>query len=79
LSLDEDHPNKQELLEQLNQAINHLTLQPIIPAEQTTYLVSYDIMNQFIDSFVDEMILTHNKLQISEPPSESYPDVDLRM
>ena len=39
LSLDEDHPNKQNLLEQLNQAINQLTLQPIIPSEQTTYLV----------------------------------------
>jgi hypothetical protein len=36
-------------------------------------------MNQFIDSFVDEMILTHNKLKINEPPSESYPEVDLRM
>ena len=95
LSLDEDHPEKQELLEQLNQNINQLTLQPIIPSEQTTYLVwsvddrmnakmnkrffasSYDIVNQFIDSFVDQMILTHQKLQINEPSSESYPDVDL--
>ena len=38
---------------------------------------SYDIMNQFIDSFVDQMVLTHHKLQINEPSSESYPDVDL--
>jgi hypothetical protein len=36
-------------------------------------------MNQFIDSFVDQMIAVHNKLQIVEPPSESYPDVDLSM
>jgi len=36
-------------------------------------------MNQFIDSFVDQMILIHNKLQINEPSTESYPDVDLRM
>lgn len=39
LVLDEDHPHKQDLLEQLNQAINQLTLSPIAPAEQTTYIV----------------------------------------
>ncbi len=39
LSFDEDHPDKQTLLEQLNQAINQLTLQPLVPSEQTTYLV----------------------------------------
>jgi hypothetical protein len=36
-------------------------------------------MNQFIDSFVDEMTLVHNNLQINEPSSESYPEVDLCM
>lgn len=36
-------------------------------------------MNQFLDSFVDEMVAIHNKLQINEPSNESYPDVDLRM
>lgn len=35
-------------------------------------------MNQFIDSFVDEMSGIYNKLQIPEPSNESYPDVDLR-
>ncbi len=39
LFLDEDYPDKQTLLEQLNQAVNQLTLQPIVPSEQTTYLV----------------------------------------
>ena len=39
LSLDEDHPDKQSLLEQLNQNVNQLTLQPLVPSEQTTYLV----------------------------------------
>ncbi|CAF1189127.1 unnamed protein product [Rotaria sordida] len=77
LSFDEDNPNKQIFLEQLNQAIHQLTLQPILPSEQTTYLVCYDIMNQFVDSFVDQMIIVHQKLQIDEPSSESYPDIDL--
>ncbi|CAF3553959.1 unnamed protein product [Rotaria sp. Silwood1] len=77
LSFDEDNPNKQIYLEQLNQAIHQLTLQPILPSEQTTYLVCYDIVNQFIDSFVDTMIIVHQKLQIDEPSSESYPDIDL--
>jgi hypothetical protein len=36
-------------------------------------------MNQFIDSFVDQMIVIHNKLQIPEPSHESYPEVDLCM
>ena len=36
-------------------------------------------MNQFIDSFVDEMVLIHQTLKINEPPIESYPDVDLCM
>lgn len=36
-------------------------------------------MNQFIDLFVDEMVNVHQKLQIAEPPSESYPEVDLCM
>jgi hypothetical protein len=39
LSLDEDHPDKQALLEQLNQNVHQLTLQPLVPSEQTTYLV----------------------------------------
>ena len=39
LALDEDHPDKQSLLEQLNQNVNQLTLQPLVPSEQTTYLV----------------------------------------
>jgi hypothetical protein len=39
LLLDEDHPEKQSLLEQFNQAINQLTLQPLVPSEQTTYLI----------------------------------------
>ncbi|CAF4672276.1 unnamed protein product [Rotaria socialis] len=77
LLFDEDNPNKQIFLEQLNQAVNQLTLQPIAPSEQTTYIVCYDIMNQFIDTFVDEMINVHQKLQIPEPASESYPDIDL--
>ncbi|CAF4192012.1 unnamed protein product, partial [Rotaria sordida] len=77
LSFDEDNPNKQIFLEQLNQAIHQLTLQPILPSEQTTYLVCYDIMNQFVDSFVDQMVIVHQKLQIDEPSSESYPDIDL--
>ncbi|CAF0839298.1 unnamed protein product [Adineta steineri] len=77
LSLDEENPEKSNLLEQLNQAIHQLTLQPLKPSEQTTYLVCYDIMNQFIDSFVDEMILIHNKCQIAEPTVESYPDFDI--
>ena len=34
-------------------------------------------MNQFIDLFVDQMIIVHQKLQIDEPSSESYPDIDL--
>jgi hypothetical protein len=42
-------------------------------------LHSYDIMNQFIDSFVDGMIMIHNKFQVAEPTSESYPDFDLCM
>ena len=41
LSLDEDHPQKQEWLEQLNRALTQLTIQPIVPLEQTTYLVWY--------------------------------------
>lgn len=39
LSMDEDHAEKQNLLEQLNQNVNQLTLSPILPSEQTTYLV----------------------------------------
>lgn len=35
-------------------------------------------MNQFIDSFVDEMSSTYNRLQINEPSADSYPEVDLR-
>ena len=94
LSFDEDHPQKQDFLEQLNRSVAQLTLQPIAPSEQTTYLVwfvilvfetifvlslssSYDIVNQFIDTFVDEMIIVHQTLQIPEPTSESYPDIDL--
>lgn len=93
LALDEDQPQKQEFLEQLNRSVAQLTLQPIAPSEQTTYLIwfvlfivlfeffflflSYDIFNQFLDGFVDEMIIIHNTLQIPEPTSESYPDVDL--
>jgi hypothetical protein len=47
--------------------------------ENQSRFFSYDIVNQFIDSFVDEMAAVHNKLQIPEPPNESYPEVDLRM
>lgn len=39
LSFDEDHSQKQEFLERLNQASTQLTLQPLAPSEQTTYLV----------------------------------------
>jgi len=39
LELDEDNPDKQNLLEQLSQNVQRLTLQPIVPSEQTTYLV----------------------------------------
>lgn len=39
LSFDEDHPQKQDFLEQLNRSVAQLTLQPIAPSEQTTYLV----------------------------------------
>ena len=39
LAMDEDNPQKQIFLEQLNQAINQLTLQPLVPAEQTAYLI----------------------------------------
>jgi len=39
-------------------------------------LISYDILNQFIDGFVDQMIASHQKLEINEPTSESYPEVD---
>ncbi|CAF1238901.1 unnamed protein product [Rotaria sordida] len=39
LSFDEDNPNKKIFLEQLNQAIHQLTLQSILPSEQTIYLV----------------------------------------
>ncbi|CAF1052169.1 unnamed protein product [Adineta ricciae] len=77
LALDEENPEKSNLLEQLNQAINQLTLQPLVPTEQTTYLVCYDIMNQFIDSFVDEMIIIHNKVQTTEQVVDIYPDFDL--
>ncbi|CAF1150418.1 unnamed protein product, partial [Rotaria sordida] len=34
-------------------------------------------MNQFIDSFVDQMNIIYQKLQIDEPSNESYPDIDL--
>ncbi|CAF3550751.1 unnamed protein product [Rotaria sordida] len=34
-------------------------------------------MNQFIDSFVDQMNIVHQKLQIDEPLNESYPGIDL--
>ncbi|CAF3908587.1 unnamed protein product [Rotaria magnacalcarata] len=77
LLFDEDNPNKQIFLEQLNQAVNQLTLQPIAPSEQTTYIVCYDIMNQFVDAFVDTMVNVHQKLRIPEPASESYPDIDM--
>lgn len=39
LLLDEDDPNKQAFLEQLNKCVHQLTLQPLLPSEQTTYLV----------------------------------------
>ena len=39
LELDEDNLDKQNLLEQLSQNVQRLTLQPIVPSEQTTYLV----------------------------------------
>ncbi|CAF1280771.1 unnamed protein product [Rotaria sordida] len=39
LSFDEENPNKKILLEQLNQAIHQLTLQFLLPSEQTIYLV----------------------------------------
>ncbi|CAF3550732.1 unnamed protein product [Rotaria sordida] len=39
LSFDEENPNKKILLEQLNQTIHQLTLQFLLPSEQTIYIV----------------------------------------
>ena len=36
-------------------------------------------MNQFIDSFVDEMIIIHNRIQTTEQVVDIYPDFDLCM
>ncbi|CAF0785905.1 unnamed protein product [Rotaria sordida] len=48
-----------------------------INIEKTKEYYCYDIMNQFIDSFVDQMNIIYQKLQIDEPSNESYPDIDL--
>jgi ABC-type transporter lipoprotein component MlaA len=39
LDLEDDHTAKQDFLEQFNRALTQMTLQPLVPAEQTTYLI----------------------------------------